>query len=100
MMYMDDAIRATIELMQSPAESIGVRSSYNLAAMSFSPADIAQSIRNKLKDFSITYSPDFRQQIADSWPRSIDDSKAREDWGWKPEYDLERTTAEMLGNLK
>jgi nucleoside-diphosphate-sugar epimerase len=100
MMYMDDAIRATIELMQSPAESIGVRSSYNLAAMSFSPADIAQSIRNKLKDFSITYSPDFRQQIADSWPRSIDDSKAREDWGWKPEYDLERTTAEMLDNLK
>lgn len=100
MMYMDDAIRATTELMNSRAESLSIRSSYNLAAMSFSPAEIAESIRGHIPDFKINYEPDFRQQIADSWPRSIDDTKARADWGWEPGFDLERTTREMLGNLK
>ncbi|XP_019738229.1 uncharacterized protein LOC109523252, partial [Hippocampus comes] len=79
MMYMDDAIRATIDLMQAPFESIATRSSYNLAAMSFSPSEIAESIKRHIPDFQIDYAPDFRQQIADSWPSSIDDSKARED---------------------
>jgi nucleoside-diphosphate-sugar epimerase len=100
MMYMDDAIRAATELMDSPETSLSIRSSYNLAAMSFSPSEIAQSIRKHIPDFTISYTPDFRQQIADSWPESIDDTKARDDWGWKPEFDLERTTREMLENLK
>ncbi len=100
MMFMDDAIRAIIELMESPEADISVRSSYNLSAMSFSPKEIAASIKKHLPGFTITYEPDFRQQIADSWPRSIDDSKAREDWGWEAAYDLERTTEVMLGNLK
>ncbi len=100
MMFMDDAIRATIELMNSDAEAISVRSSYNLAAMSFSPAQIASSIQRHLPDFSIRYQPDFRQEIADSWPMSIDDSRSRADWGWKPEFDLDRTTEEMLRSLK
>lgn len=100
MMYMDDAIRATIELMGSEPSRIGIRSSYNLSAMSFSPAEISESIRGHLPGFSVKYAPDFRQEIADSWPHSIDDSAAREDWGWKPEFDLEKTTAEMLRNLK
>ena len=100
MMYMDDAIRATISLMDSPAENIKVRSSYNLGSMSFTPADIAESIQKHIPDFEISYAPDFRQEIADSWPSSIDDSKAREQWGWKPEFNLDHTTKEMLGNLK
>lgn len=100
MMYMDDAIRATTELMDSQPESLSIRSSYNLAAMSFSPAEIAESIRRHIPGFKIRYEPDFRQQIADSWPKSIDDTRAREDWGWKPGFDLERTTREMLANLK
>lgn len=100
MMFMDDAIRATISLMNSPAEALSIRSSYNLAAMSFSPKEISDSIKKHLPDFSITYQPDFRQAIADSWPESIDDSIARVDWGWEPEFDLDRTTSEMLENLK
>ena len=100
MMFMDDAIRATIELMSSDPQNISVRSSYNLAAMSFAPREIAQSIQQHLPDFKITYEPDFRQAIADSWPKSIDDSRARTDWGWKSEFDLKRTTQEMLQNLK
>lgn len=100
MMYMDDAIRATIELMESPAEKIALRSSYNLAGMSFAPEDIAQSIQRHIPDFKIGYKPDFRQEIADSWPHSIDDSPAREHWGWKPGFDLDRTTDEMLKNLR
>ncbi|NAS10730.1 NAD-dependent epimerase/dehydratase family protein [Poritiphilus flavus] len=100
MMYMEDAIRATISLMKSPSDSLTVRSSYNLAAMSFTPSEIAASIRQQLPEFKISYEPDFRQAIADSWPRSIDDSRAREDWGWKPEFDLEKTTKVMLENLK
>ncbi|WP_133642594.1 NAD-dependent epimerase/dehydratase family protein [Zeaxanthinibacter enoshimensis] len=100
MMYMDDAIRATLAIMDADAEQIRVRSSYNLAAMSFSPADMAASIREHIPGFSIDYEPDFRQAIADSWPSSIDDSEAQKDWGWSPEFDLEKTTREMLTNLK
>jgi nucleoside-diphosphate-sugar epimerase len=100
MMYMDDAIRATISLMDSPAENIEVRSSYNLGSMSFTPADMAESIRKHIPGFGISYAPDFRQEIADSWPSSIDDSEAREQWRWKPEFNLDQTTEEMLGNLK
>ncbi len=100
MMYMDDAIRATIELMSSDAGNISIRSSYNLAAMSFSPKEITQSIQEHIPDFTCTYSPDFRQDIADSWPSSINDSKAQEDWGWKHKFNLSNTTKEMLGNLQ
>lgn len=99
MMYMDDAIRATLELMDSDPSHIKVRSSYNLAAMSFSPAEIALSIKEQLPNFEIAYEPDFRQAIADSWPESIDDTRAQTDWGWSPEYDLKKTTSEMLKHL-
>jgi nucleoside-diphosphate-sugar epimerase len=99
-MYMPDAIRATIELMQADAAKIKVRSSYNIAAMSFSPADIAAEIKKNLPEFNIDYKKDSRQQIADSWPGSIDDSEAKNDWGWKAEYDLARMTEDMLQNLK
>jgi nucleoside-diphosphate-sugar epimerase len=100
MMFMDDAIRATIDLMQCDPEKLTVRSSYNLAAMSFDPREIAASIRGHIPDFKIDYKPDFRQVIADSWPESIDDAQARNDWGWIPEFDLAKTTSEMLRNLK
>ena len=100
MMYMPDAIRATIELMEAPQKSVGIRTSYNLSAMSFSPQEVAASIRTHLPDFSISYSPDYRQQIADSWPQSINDSVARSDWGWKEEYNLTAMTADMLNNLR
>ncbi len=100
MMYMPDAIRATIELMEAPQKSVGIRTSYNLSAMSFSPQEVAASIRTHLPDFSISYSPDYRQQIADSWPQSVDDSVARSDWGWKEEFDLTSMTADMLKNLR
>lgn len=100
MMYMDDAIRATIQLMESQADKLTVRSSYNLGSMSFTPKEIAQNIRKHIPNFTIDYVPDFRQQIADSWPSSIDDSAAKSDWGWKPKFDLEGTTLEMLENLK
>lgn len=100
MMYMPDALRATLELMEAPAEKISVRSAYNVAAMSFTPADVAHSIQHHLPDFRITYAPDFRQQIAESWPRSIDDRPARHDWGWLPAYDLPAMTADMLLHLK
>ncbi len=100
MMFMDDAIRATIQIMSCDPEKIKVRSSYNLAAMSFSPAELVHSIKNHLPDFKISYEPDFRQKIADTWPQSIDDSRARNEWGWSPEYDLERTTAIMLQKLR
>ncbi len=99
MMYMPDAIRATIELMEAPAEKISVRTSYNLSAMSFSPKEIGAAIQKKIPEFRMDYAPDYRQAIADSWPQSIDDSITRRDWGWKPEYDLERMTADMLENL-
>ncbi|UII77343.1 NAD-dependent epimerase/dehydratase family protein [Flagellimonas sp. HMM57] len=100
MMYMDDAIRATINLMESPSEKLSVRSSYNLGSMSFTPKEVAQNIRKHIPNFEISYNPDFRQQIADSWPSSIDDSAAKRDWNWQPEFDLEKTTEEMLDNLK
>lgn len=100
MMFMDDAIRATISIMDASPKKISIRSSYNLAAMSFSPEELATSIQNQITDFKISYTPDFRQQIADSWPSSIDDSSARKDWGWRHEFDLEKTTDEMLSNLK
>jgi nucleoside-diphosphate-sugar epimerase len=100
MMYMPDAIRATIELMEAPADRIRVRTSYNLSGMSFSPKEIADSIRRHMPDFTISYAPDYRQSIADSWPQSIDDTVARNDWGWKEEYNLDRMTQDMLENLK
>ncbi|MCA6361524.1 MAG: NAD-dependent epimerase/dehydratase family protein [Bacteroidetes bacterium] len=100
MMYMPDAIRATIEIMTAPAEQIKFRGGYNIAGMSFSPKEIAEAIRKHQPGFTITYQPDFRQAIADSWPKSIDDSVAREHWGWKPAFDLQRMTEEMLVNLK
>jgi nucleoside-diphosphate-sugar epimerase len=99
MMYMDDAIRATIEIMEAPAEQIKIRSSYNLAGMSFTPAQIANSIRSEIPEFTITYNPDFRQKIADSWPNSVDDSFAKNDWGWQPAFDLKATTEIMLTEL-
>jgi len=99
MMYMPDAIRATIELMEAPAEKISIRTSYNISGISFSPNEIAAEIKKNIKDFQITYSPDYRQAIADSWPQSIDDSVARNDWGWKNEYDLSKITKDMFENL-
>jgi nucleoside-diphosphate-sugar epimerase len=99
MMYMPDAIRATIELMEAPAENIKVRTSYNVAAMSFSPEEIAAEIEKHIPGFSISYAPDYRQQIANSWPQSIDDSVARNDWNWKHEYDLPAMVKDMLENL-
>ncbi|WP_210463172.1 MULTISPECIES: NAD-dependent epimerase/dehydratase family protein [Rufibacter] len=100
MMYMPDALKATLDLMHAPAEQVKVRSSYNLAAMSFTPQEIASSIQRHYPDFTITYEPDMRQQIADSWPQSIDDLAARQDWGWKPQYDLHTMTDDMLLHLK
>ena len=100
MMYMDDAIKATIGIMQAPAEQIKIRSSYNLSAMSFTPKEVAEVIKKHYPEFTIDYDPDFRQKIADSWPASIDDTSAREDWGWKNDYDLENMTVEMFKNLK
>lgn len=100
MMYMDDAIRGTIELMEAPAEKIKSRMAYNLSAMSFSPKEIAASIQKHIPSFEISYAPDFRQQIADGWPQSIDDTTAREDWGWKHNFDLDTMTTDMLMHLK
>jgi nucleoside-diphosphate-sugar epimerase len=100
MMYMQDAIRATIELMEAPANKISIRTSYNVAAMSFSPQEIASEIRKHIPAFSVSYKPDYRQTIAESWPQSIDDSVARKDWKWKQEYDLSKMTSDMLENLR
>jgi nucleoside-diphosphate-sugar epimerase len=100
MMYMPDAIRATIELMEAPASSISVRTSYNVSAMSFSPEEIGAEIKKHIPEFKMSYAPDYRQEIANSWPKSIDDSVARSDWGWKPEYNLEKMTLDMLSNLQ
>jgi nucleoside-diphosphate-sugar epimerase len=100
MMYMPDAIRATIELMEAPSSKVNVRTSYNLSAISFSPKELSAEIASHVPGFTTEYKPDYRQSIASSWPQSIDDSVARSDWGWKPEYDLQRMTREMLENLK
>jgi nucleoside-diphosphate-sugar epimerase len=99
MMYMPDAIRSTIELMESDASKISVRTSYNISGMSFSPKEIAAEINKHIPEFSISYKPDYRQAIADSWPQSIDDTVARNDWGWKEEFALERMVKDMLDNL-
>lgn len=100
MMYMDDAIRATIEIMQAPAEKIKIRSSYNLSAISFTPKQITEEIQKHYPNFEVTYKPDFRQKIADSWPNSVNDTEAREDWNWKHQFDLNAMTFEMLTNLE
>jgi len=100
MMYMPDAIRATIELMEAPADKISIRTSYNISGMSFSPKEIAAEIKKHVHDFKVTYKPDYRQAIANSWPQSIDDSVARKDWGWKEKYDLSGMTSDMVTNLQ
>lgn len=100
MMYMPDAIRATLELMEAPGETVKIRSSYNLAGTNFTPAEMEKEISKHLPGFRVIYKPDFRQQIADSWPESIDDGYAREDWGWAPEFGLAEMAADMLQHLK
>ena len=100
MMYMEDAIRATIELTEAPAVKVKVRSSYNLAGISFDPATVGASIKKVMPGFDLDFAPDFREEIAASWPESIDDSVAQADWNWSPKYDLEAMTAAMLSNLK
>ena len=100
MMFMDDAIKATIDLMQVPSEQLTIRSSYNLAAISFTPEDIYNSIKTYIPNFSISYQPDFRQAIADTWPSSIDDSVARNDWNWHHHFNLDAITKVMLKELK
>lgn len=99
MMYIPDAIRGTLELMEAPAKNIRIRSSYNFAAFSFSPSEIAAEIQKHIPRFSISYHPDYRQSLAASWPESIDDSVARHDWHWKPRFDLSATTTDMLQHL-
>jgi nucleoside-diphosphate-sugar epimerase len=99
MMYMEDAVQATIQLMAAPASNIQIRTSYNLSGMSFSPKEIAENIRAHYPEFSLTYAPDFRQKIADSWPSSINDDSARNDWGWKASFGLTEMTAEILTKL-
>jgi nucleoside-diphosphate-sugar epimerase len=99
MMYMPDAIRGTIELMEAAAEKIRIRSSYNFSSLSFSPKELAETIQKIIPDFSITYQPDFRQSIADSWPKSIEDNFAREDWNWKPQFNLEQMCLDMIKNI-
>ncbi len=100
MMFMPDAIRGTIDLMESDPEKIKIRSSYNLSGISFNPGELAKAIRKHIPDFTITYKPDFRQQIAESWPESINDDDARRDWGWKHEYGLDLMTDIMLGEVR
>lgn len=99
MMYMEDAINATINLMEAPAENIKIRSSYNISGVSFTPAEIHAEIAKLVPNFKINYKPDFRQAIADSWPSSIDDSAALKDWGWKPVFNMELLTKTMLDNV-
>jgi nucleoside-diphosphate-sugar epimerase len=99
MLYMDDAIQGVLQLMGAPSNQLSVRTSYNLAGVSFTPAEISAAIQQHIPDFSIRYEPDFRQAIADSWPQSIDDQQARRDWNWQPQYDLARMTADMLHHL-
>ncbi len=100
MMYMPDAIRATIDLMEAPPEQVKERTGYNLAGFSFSPEDIAAQITRHIPNFKLSFAPDHRQAIANSWPQSIDDSAARTDWGWKPQYDLRAMVDDMMANLK
>lgn len=100
MMYMDDAINATIQIMEADSKDIKIRSSYNLAAISFTPEEITEEIKRMMPEFKISYHSDFRQTIADSWPKSINDSKAREDWGWKHQFDLTKMSKSMLYSLQ
>jgi nucleoside-diphosphate-sugar epimerase len=100
MMYMPDAIKATIDLMEAPADKISVRTSYNVAGISFSPREIAEEIKKHIPDFKMEYAPDYRQSIADSWPQSIDDSIAHHDWGWVHTHDLSRMVSDMFENLQ
>jgi nucleoside-diphosphate-sugar epimerase len=100
MMYMDDAVRATMNIMTAPSAAIKIRSSYNLGGISFTPKMISETIKNHLPEFKISYTPDFRQAIADSWPSSINDISAQQDWNWNHEYNLENMTKKMLENLK
>ena len=100
MIYMDDAIRATIELMSAPKDAIKTRTSYNIASMSFTPKALEKAISQIMPNFKMVYTPDFRQQIANSWPNSIDDTEARNDWAWKPKYDLKSMTKDMIKHLK
>lgn len=99
MLYMPDAIKATLDLMDAPGENVKVRSSYNLAGFTFTPAELAEAIKKHIPEFTISYKPDFRQKIADSWPASIDDSRARQDWGWKNDYDMDAMVEDMLKNI-
>lgn len=100
MIYMDDVIRATLELMEAPKDNIKIRTSYNLSGLSFTPEELFLSIKKILPNFKINYKPDFRQEIADSWPMNIDDSNAKKDWNWKPNYDLDKITQIMITELK
>lgn len=100
MMHIEDAVRGTIELMNADAQKIKIRSSYNMAAISFTPKELAEKIKQHIPEFTITYQPDFRQEIANSWPQSIDDSSARNDWGWQHQYDLDKLVKNMLENIK
>jgi nucleoside-diphosphate-sugar epimerase len=99
MMFMEDAIRATLELMDAPADALQHRTAYNVGALDFTPAELADAIRAHLPGFTISYAPDFRQAIADSWPQRIDDSAARRDWGWQPRFDLNEMVRVMLENV-
>ncbi len=99
MMYIPDAVRGTIELMEAPSDKISVRTGYNFAGMSFSPGELAEEIKKHIPDFKINYEPDFRQQIADGWTQSIDDSFARNDWNWQPEFNIQSMVADMLKNI-
>lgn len=100
MIYMEDAIRATLELMEAPAEQLKIRTSYNLHGFSFAPEDIYREIKKHIPAFEITYAPDFRQKIADDWPKKIDDRHARKEWNWRPKFGLENMTQDMIENLK
>ncbi|HNW71613.1 MAG TPA: NAD-dependent epimerase/dehydratase family protein [Candidatus Paceibacterota bacterium] len=100
MMYMNDSVRATLELMEAPKEKITVRTAYNLTAISFSAKELSENVAKYIPNFKCTFTPDSRQAIADSWPKTIDDSKAREDWNWKPDFDLDKISVDMIKNLK
>ena len=100
MMHMNDAIRATMEIMEAPADKVKIRSSYNVAGLSFSPKELASEIQNHIPDFKMSYESDYRQAIADSWPKSIDDSEAKTDWNWKSSFNLQELTSDMLTNIK
>lgn len=100
MMYMEDAVKATLDLMEAPASAIKLREAYNIASLSFTPAQIAEAIRTYYPDFEVTYRPDFRQEIAETWPHSLDDGAARSDWGWQPQYHLGALVDAMIAHLK